>query len=71
MFNLAVLILFGEVTVVPPDDSIQESTDEISIVSFIPESGSTTIEGGESLELWCNVDDHWEWCTFSHVPSGK
>ena len=26
---------------------------------------------GESLELWCNVDDWWEWCKFTHVPSKK
>ena len=50
---------------------VQETTDYFSLVSYIPETGRTTISGGDSLELWCNVDDWWEWCTFSHVPSGR
>ena len=25
-----------------------------------------TVKEGEQLELWCVVDDWWEWCTFKH-----
>ena len=76
MYNLIISVLFGEVTktvsaITTAEDITKESTAHINIISFIPKTGSTTIKSGESLELWCNVDDHWEWCTFSHVPSGK
>jgi len=48
-----------------------ENADKFSLTSFIPESGWVTIEEGSSLDLWCNVDDYWEWCAFKHVPSKR
>ena len=61
MSHLVVLVLFGEVT----------STLSFSVTSLKPENGSTSVQQGFSLELWCNVDGYWEFCSFSHVPSGK
>lgn len=77
MFNLAVFILLGEVTksistiqtaVLNP---FEMNTYEFNIVSYVPQSSETTIRNGDNLEFWCNADDDWEWCTFSHVPSGR
>jgi hypothetical protein len=39
--------------------------------SYSPKSGSTTVKEGEYLDLWCNVNDWWEWCKFTNVPTGK
>merc|ERR1712117_383429 len=36
-----------------------------------PPSGSAEVTAGWPLELWCNVDDWWEWCTFTHLKSNK
>lgn len=41
------------------------------ITSTFPEKGTTKLQEGQNLQLWCNVDDHWEWCKFTHVPTGK
>ena len=26
---------------------------------------------GDNVELWCNADDWWEWCKFTHVQTDK
>ena len=59
---LCCYLLFGEVT---------QTTSTISIISYKPETESTSVQQGHTLELWCNVDGYWEYCSFSHVPSGK
>ena len=44
------------------------------ITSYSPRTNSNsgiTLQEGEALELWCNVDDWWEWCTFTHTASSK
>ena len=53
------------------EDEVGETNDGFSIVSYAPASGSAEIQDGYPLELWCNVDDYWEWCTFSHMSSNK
>ena len=49
----------------------EENTDEFRFTSYIPESGSTSLREGDSLDIWCNVNDYWEWCAFKHVPSER
>ena len=41
------------------------------ITSFLPESGSTSLKEGDSLDLWCNSDYYWEWCKFTSKSSGR
>ena len=41
------------------------------ISSMDPESGTVAIKEGQNFDLWCNADDWWEWCTFTHIPTGK
>ena len=41
------------------------------ITSTVPEPGEIAIQEGQYLDLWCNANDWWEWCTFTHVPTGK
>jgi len=48
-----------------------ENADKFKITSYIPESGSTAIKEGGSLDLWCNVNNWWELCAFKHVPSNR
>ena len=55
----------------PSERILKPTATHMKIKSYIPESGSTTINVDESLELWCNVDRNWEWCNFSHKPSAK
>jgi len=49
------------------DDGVGETGNGFSITS----SGSVNFTAGWPLELWCNVDDWWEWCTFIHLSSNK
>jgi len=44
--------------------------DAFKITSFLPESGSTSVKEGGSLDLWCNADYYWEWCKFTSESSG-
>jgi len=53
------------------DDEVGETGDGFSITSYEPASGSAEVTAGWPLELWCNVDGCWEWCTFSHLSSNK
>jgi len=53
------------------DDEVGETGDGFSITSYEPASGSAEVQEGWPLELWCNVDDWWEWCTFSHLSSNR
>ena len=81
MINLAALLLLGEVTkttstistnvLFPLHDNREGNSDHFNIISYKPETGSTSVQQGQSLELWCNVDGYWEFCSFSHVPSGR
>ena len=50
---------------------LSRAVKDMKIKSYYPESGSTTIKAGGNLDLWCNVDRNWEWCTFIHRPSAK
>ena len=45
--------------------------DAFKITSFLPESGSTSLKEGDSLDLWCNADYYWEWCKFTSETSGR
>merc|ERR1712038_348370 len=45
--------------------------DAFKITSFLPESGSTSVKEGGSLDLWCNADYYWEWCKFTSESSGR
>ena len=53
------------------DDEVGETGAGFSITSYEPASGSAEVTAGWPLELWCNVDGWWEWCTFSHLSSNK
>jgi len=35
-----------------------------------PDSG-LQFDEGDNLDLWCNANNWWEWCKFSHVQSNK
>jgi len=50
---------------------VGETGDGFSITSYEPASGSAEVQEGWPLVLWCNVDDWWEWCTFTHLSSHK
>ena len=65
-----IFCLFGEIAK-PTEGILNPRATLMRIKSYIPESGSTTIKAGKSVELWCNVDRYWEWCNFSHKTSAK
>ena len=47
------------------------SVSSFSISQQKPSSGSVSLKEGQGVKLWCNMDDWWEWCRFTHVDSGK
>ena len=70
MSHLAVLVLLGEVTKTTLTN-VEGNNDNFNIISHKSETSTTSVQQGQALELWCNVDSYWEFCLFTHLPSGK